>query len=806
MLLVIHYLAAYVNFCLSANFSVEEVSPGPGNTPLPTNGVVRAIPLSPNPSAGADPAAEREAYTIANALYAGGKFSEAVPLLQAFLNRFPNSAERHEIQYKLGDALRRTGEEKAAVEIFQTILEKQKDSPYAPFSAMRLAEIRMAGGDMAGSLSLLDAAIAAAPTTGLRLNAIYSKIIALQALDRLAETPDLLDQLTAVRENNPYLSFAELALGRYHESISDNDAALRHYNRALAQSTSHDIRAEAGTRAAVLAMRQNQYAEAIRLFDTTLRLEPPEKWRQLCQIGLLRAYAAAGEHESFLKCWDTFELKIPPGLEAEFLFHRATALRCVSPQNRSSARQLLMQIIENHPESPYFEHATYEMLLIRMSENEPPEQIIPFLRNFLAKYNDSFHTPTIRYLLACSLMTVGKQSEALPLLLENIKSGSPKDLLPQMRIQAAIGLMAAQRHAEALIHLQEVLKVNPEGTIAESALQLKAMAQEGLDLYDEALATWDTLTTRFPNTTHRPLALYRTGLIHAKANRWPETRRAMRSLLSLAPDFDEAHEALFWKGVAAYHEGDHQEASADLKRIVETSRQNDPLLPSALQHLLLIAAKDQDIKSADSLARKCLELSQAGHQVSLPPPAFLFWLASSCEKLSQHADAEYWFEKLLPLAEEKNLKTLTLLGLARTRIAQNRAEKALENIEALLEHDNTLSGSPEILLLQSRALLFVGRPQEAKQKAEKVLSETREPELSARARVLLGDTHAAMNELQEALKYYTSAGLLYDDPEVTPEALKKSASTAKLLGLSSEAGRFEKELKERYKQPVAPGL
>ena len=765
----------------------------------PTPSPPRALPVAQDRPSNPEVTSEREAYTLASALYDSGNYASAIPQLQAFLERFPNSIDATEISYKLADSLRRTDRVDEARKIFTEIFQLKNNSPFAPFAAMRLAELTIKEGKLIDALPYLDFTISNAPTTGLRLNAIYAKIVVLHDLGRISETPDLLDQLSAVRENNPYLAFAELALGRYYESISDFDTALRHYNRALATSTTADMRAEAGTRAGILALRKGLHNEAIRLFDTTLRLDPPKKWLQQCQLGLLRALAAAGQHSELLRSWDLMQPQIPESLEPEFFYYRANALRSIHPPDLATAQQLYRQIVDKHQQSPYAELASYQLLILEY-DKLPAELLIPQLRNFLEKYPESAYAAVIRYLLACAYNSVGKPNEALPLFQRNIDSGQPKEFLPMMRIQISSALLALGKPADALSYLQDFNSQNHSNHLTEQALYLTALAQEANGQLEEALNTWDRLIANYPGSSYRTQAVFRTGVIHAKAERWSETRRAMHRLLSMSSDFPQAREALYWKGLAAFHEGDTQEAKGDFQQLITSSNQTDKFSISAHQHLLLLATKESNSALADAIARRYLQIAQTDSSLPQLSSDLFLWLASSQEQHNNFTEAQFWYEKLLQSTQEKDKLTLAQIGLAKAHLAQNQPETALTTIQQLLQNEPHIANNPELLLLHSQILLACHRPQDALSKALETLSTTQDPQIAGRARLLLGDVYLALDQPQEALKYYSSAGLLYDDPEVSPSALKKSVTVAKKLGLLEDAAKFEQELNKRYQK------
>lgn len=774
---------------------VQPITPKPSPSPTPQ----RAAAATASPVN--DPAAEREAYNLANALHTAGKYTEAVPALRTFLARFPNSADTVEITYKLADSLRRTDPNSdEARQLFLLITQRHPDSPYAPFANMRLAEELLTRQNFQEALPLLDRVIASAPTQGLRLNAIYSKILALHALNRLEETPDLLDQLTSVRENNPYLPFAELALGRYYESRQQHTDALRHYNRALAIATDPALRAEAGTRAAVAALRDGDAAEAFRLFDTTLRLDPPEPWLRLSRIGLIRALAAANRYDELLRSAAAFGLPATAetALQPELHYLIGTAYRLKTPPDTTRATENLSAIVQKFPDSPYAQHAAFELILLRSSGAKNDSMITP-LRNYIENYPSSPHIPAARQLLAGILLADGRTNEARPLLEQNLRDKQPADALPDILLQLSYIHLADKHPDKALPLLIDFLDNNPDHPQTENALQLTAIAQEALGEFPDALATWDTLLTRFPRTIHRAEALHRSGLIHARAERWPEALRAFNGALNADPAHPRAMESYFWRGLAAQNTGDRTSAQSDFTHVVEKTDPNDPLHTPALQQLITLAAADKDIERADPLARSYQSLAETNPELPALTPELLHWLAQTRAEMRQFTDADYWFSRLITTAKDnRDLTTLALLGALRARVELRRATEALEAWELLQKHDPTIAAGTEAQLLHAAALLQANRPQESLPVAEQILSDTRDPVLSARARVLLGDIHTALQQPHDALRYYSSAALLYDDPELTPTALRKAASTARSLGQNDEAARHEADLRRRF--------
>ena len=53
---------------------------------------------------------------------------------------------------------------------------------------------------------------------------------------------------------------------------------------------------------------------------------------------------------------------------------------------------------------------------------------------------------------------------------------------------------------------------------------------------------------------------------------------------------------------------------------------------------------------------------------------------------------------------------------------------------------------------------------------------------------------------EDAARYFMSIAVLYDDPELSPEALLRAARAYKALNRAADAERTHAELKQRYPQ------
>ena len=107
------------------------------------------------------------------------------------------------------------------------------------------------------------------------------------------------------------------------------------------------------------------------------------------------------------------------------------------------------------------------------------------------------------------------------------------------------------------------------------------------------------------------------------------------------------------------------------------------------------------------------------------------------------------------------------------------------------------------MLVQGDALIGLGRYDEAQKASDEMLELQPEGTLNAKARLLAGRVLFARGKYAEAAKMYMSVSVLYDDAEITPQALKQGAEAFDKAGEPGEATKARDELKTRFPEYTA---
>ena len=108
------------------------------------------------------------------------------------------------------------------------------------------------------------------------------------------------------------------------------------------------------------------------------------------------------------------------------------------------------------------------------------------------------------------------------------------------------------------------------------------------------------------------------------------------------------------------------------------------------------------------------------------------------------------------------------------------------------------------LLVRGDALIGLQRYDDAQKASDEMLELQPEGTLNAKARLLSGRVALARNKYDDAAKIFMSVSVLYDDPEITPQALTQAAEAFDKAGEAGEAAKANEELKARFPDYKAP--
>ncbi|MBX7158089.1 MAG: tetratricopeptide repeat protein [Verrucomicrobiae bacterium] len=728
---------------------------------------------------------EKNIYTTLNALYLSKQYPAALESIKNYLTNFPQSFRRDEILYKLGDTYRQLNQTSEALATFDQLLISYPRSPYRPYALLRKAELQ----SPQKSLPLLQEVIQTASNTGLRLNAQFQTIQTLQKLNRDSEAIPLLKNLLKTKTNNPYLAYAHLALGVWEQKQNNLADALDHFREALTLADTPAMRGEAGVRAGSVALTLKQWKEATALFETVRRLEIPENWLQLANLGLLRAQYYSKDYEAVIATYNTFHNKFSAENRDEILYYLANSFR-FSQKNDLALQAYETLLTKNkNLKNSYRQAAHYEKLLILAEKSKP--NFLQEAASFLQNYPNTPESDTIRYLLAKFYFDQKKIPEAIPLFETILQQHQPKNFLELACYQLAWSYLFLSQDQQAIKTFESFLEQFPQSPYASESRWQIALAQERLGQLEPALIQLENLLTHYPKSPEAEKALLRKGILLHQQKKFVESLQTLSAFLDQYQNSTNAPTAQFYRGLNAFEQKDYPVAIADLSAVRDNSQAFYP--PSTERLLLSNYYLNQPEKVNDYLQ----DLDALPSQIWSPPAELLFWLAEYYQKKKDWAKAETFYQRAQQNTSS-DLQQRAQLNLGFAQLEQKKFSEAIQTLKPLRK--TAFSQSPELLLALAQANLGDHQLATASQLAEHIMRNFPEGEFNAKARLVLAKTLMKQKQFAEAAKYYSSVALLYDDTNLTLLALKQAAEAYRQAGNLEEAKRLETDYQKRLSE------
>lgn len=773
--------------------------PLPSATPRP---VATPPPDDDQPHAESSGGGEQEApdqrqLEYANGLFARKLYDLAVPEYEKFLGQFQGAPGRASAYFYLGQCYRALNRVPAAKTAFQGVLDEAPDSDFAGPAAYGVGEILFNQKDYGSAVGLFHRSAVKTKDSGLALSARYFEARCLENLGRKDEAANAYLQVIDAKNPNPYREDARFAAGTLLLAQGRKGEALKQYEALSNETAKAALKAEVTVRAGLVAADvslgekgkpdKGMLDKAVALLQKGRSLGEAGKWHGIAQAGLLRVLYQSGQYQQLLAEYKKAQDDVPEDVRPELMLLAANSERQLGHDQQ--AETIYSQIVAKYPSREEAKDARYQRLI--NIYNSHPDQIVAAVDEFLASNPSAERGDQARLLKAEAFYKQGKFENAAPIY-ETLRSSQ---LSPKLRSESAyklawcyVQLKLPQRIIDAFTYF---LKAFPDDPQAPSALTRRALAYEEVKDFDSAIADLNTLIAKYPNAKEREAAMQQKALLFGEKDNPQGMSDAFKQLLKEYPKTAVAAQAQYYIGKAAFEAKDYKAAVPALEaarklnkdqyytpasvRIISSYfyQKNRPALTKEIDSFLATAADAKvpgeilnylgiDYYNEKNYAAAEKYLNALGNSDNTNVSSdFWFYLADAQNKLGKFSAAESSYEHYLQTTNDPAAKVKTLIALGATKISEHKADDAQKIAE-------------EIMTLQP------------------------EGKVNAEARLLAGDVQVERGQFDDAAKAFMSVALLYDDPTITPRALKKAASAYDKAGKKAEADRATQQLREKY--------
>jgi TolA-binding protein len=743
----------------------------------PTDGT-EAIRAAPS-NLPADPA--RQAFEQANAFYGQKMYDLAVPKYQLFLASALRSMDRQAALFRLGECLRALKRPQEASVAYRELLSEYNTGDFMGPAAYRLGEIQYGAREFDAAATSFRLSAHHVRDAKLRLAAKFFEGRALDAAGRKIEALSAYREVAAQKENNPYRDRAIFDLAEADARAGLTDSAFRQLRGLAETAQTPPVRISAAVKAGLLAIDLRDFESARPLLEMGAANQELANWRAAAQAGLVRLeYESENYPAAAARAEEALPL-LPAESQPDVLLLAANARRQMGEQAR--ALTLYDRLVAEYPNSQAARDAGFHRLvsLVAQRDERAPGQIDAFL----ASTNDEEDRAKAALLKAELLFGQDRFAEAAELYRQASTARGTEKYRSDALYKLAWCQLQTKSYDEAVEVLTRFLLQYPRHPRAASAYAQRALAQMETGDNVAALADFEVVINKHREAKEREDAMVQRALILGNLQRSSEMAAGFQRLLEEYPQTKSAAQAHFWIGYAATEAKKHREAIAPL----EKARELDAKKYGERATLRLLLSH-YNLQDREAVAREARALGPDKAPVEVRE-----WLGLSALEAGDNKTAA---EFLAPLAAADGATPELRLSLAQAQLGAGQFKEARATLEQVLPkvHEPRLKARTHLLMAETLIGLRDGAA--AKAQAEEAQRLQPEGRLNAEARLANGRALLAQEKFDDAARAFMAIALLYDEKDLTPQALVLAEEAYKRAANTADAQRAREELQRRY--------
>jgi len=746
---------------------------------------------------GADSASamnSEERLLFANGLYRRGLYDLAAPEYRALMTNNAALQMQDLAAFRLGECYRNLGQTNDAAEAYALVINQHPQSVFMHRAAFRRAEIDWQSGRLKDAASQFQKVIERKPPEDIEAASLYYLGISLAGIDRFKDAEKNLRRMLRQHASSPYADYARIALADLLDQQGGSAAEIAGLlNTVVKKPETPALGAEATAKAALLAYRQRDMAEASLLF-VLLADQTNNPWQ-------VRTRLEAAWSHLFSDKLEKARVNGVEGLAAAPASERPVWLYLLANIERRAkapdeAKKHYDELLASAPAHELAPVAAYEAsgLAFQASEYERVLKLAEFVGA-----NEDYEL-SLLWMKAGALRGLGRNTEAIKGY-ETIVAAHPQsDRAPAAAYQLALiseELGSLTNAASAYLAVAETYK---DSAVAPDALMAAASASLRSGQPERAMDAWNKMIKNHPDHPGVDEALMGRARAEAELGRDKPAAATLGTLIASHTNSRFIAEAHYLR--ATLYEKSEQFEEAEFHYLRAVSLKPSPALARQIQHRRVAVLQRQGrSEDAAALMNRLLVEGGAGQ---LPSP-LLEWLARWNLEQSAYPEAEVAGRRLAEAGDTPAWKQVGWYIVGTAALAQKKAAPAREAFDAAARLGLNTRETAEAHFQLGLMALEQKKYEEAigsfSQAAERASSDNW-MDIRARSYLQLGLAHEAMENWADAGRYYLGVGVLFDDPELTPESLYRAAGVLHAQQQNRDRDRILAELQERYPESI----
>lgn len=751
----------------------------PVNTPVAAEAVpageIRTVPSA----AVTDPV--MAAFEQGNAFYAQKQYDLAIPRYIEFIRLRAAGDERQAALFRLGESQRALERPAEAMAAYGKLVSEYRTGEFLGPAAYRLGEMQFTGKDFEGAAASFHIAAQNVRDPKLRLASKFFEGRSLDSAGRKVEALSAYREVVAQKEDNPYRERALFDLADADARAGLTDSAFRQFRKLAEAAEQPQVRTGAAVKAGLMAIDARDFAAARPLLESAASARDLPAWSAAAQTGLLRLDYEEEKYDAVAGRAESLLASLPSESRPEVLLLAANAQR--QSGRHAEALVLYDRLAAEFPDSNAAKEAGFHRLvsLVAQRDERAPSQIDQFLQTSTDREQKS----RASLLKAELLFEQQDYAGAETLYASAVEAAGTEKYRADALYKLAWCRLQQKKYDQAVSALTRFLTQFPRHPLASAAMAQRGMAQLQNGQKEEALADFSMIIDRYKGSKEREGAMLQRALLLGNMDRPAEMAAAFQRLVAEYPGSESEAQAQFWIGYVAFEGKKYKDAIPSLERARKTDP--DTYGERATLRLLLSHYYLQDRESA---AREARQLG-----ADKIPNEVRSWLGLSALEAGDNQAA---IEFLAPLASGAEATDDLRMAFARAQIGAGQFEQARATLQKLLPRVHEPGTKARVHLMLAEALIGLKDGPGAKTQAEEAQRLQPQGRINAEARLANGRALLEQGMFDDAARAFMAVALLYDEKDLTPQALVLAEQAYLRANNREDAGRAREELQRRY--------
>jgi TolA-binding protein len=596
--------------------------------------------------------------------------------------------------------------------------------------------------------------------------------------------------------------------------------------------------------------------EAVLLFESLLQ-KPDATGRADALFSLGALHAQLGEAEECVRILATYRKEFGTGKNADTaLLLQGTNLLALDKADEAAA--CFDALLTRKPESPHLATGLFLLANTRFAQSQYNDALETY-KKYLKRFAKGEFAEEATYRTALAHFFSGKYAPAMEAF-EAYQKAHPNGLyVPDAEYRIAACYSAAGKPAEVVKLCSTWEARHGDHPVSGDVLSLHADGLVALDKREQAIALYRKSSVCASTEEVVHYSLFAANKELQRLGRWAESADMFREFLAAKPNHPSQVLAMYWLARALAKEGKPEEAKAFLSSKIHLfiDDRSQDAVEQLLSQLAQLCAKPQRgpapapggsapppakphepeasleaflspknfpdtplvrgrlLFARSELARLSKKTDEAAALLDrlckdIPAGALGASLLAQCaDRLLERGDkveAAKFYKELLRAFPKADLLDYAYNGLGQIALLNGKPAEALQSFEAAVDKAGAANKLREVTLGRAKALLDLGRAEDARPVLEQVAS-TREwrGEATAEAVFLLGEVLAKKGDLAGAIQYFQRVFVAYQRYEKhVGRAYLRTAECFEQLQEPEKAAAHYRELSTKPKLAHLP--